>query len=260
MGGCLTACRGHNCSSTTLINAHILPRGFARLIKAEPGAELLKVATDGVGRAFPQLGETDRGILCAECDGILGKSDGYAVEACRDFKPDNPNSDPFEMKSVDTEQFSKFILSFLWRASISLSGRYFGVVTFGQQYEPLAREVVFGSRPIADIPAFKLFVSRLRSHVHDVTRITIDPIRFRFEKLNAYSFLLGGFRFIAVLDGQELPAHFDGLIINRTGVFRGSYYDFDGSPEQLKLTEMIVAGKNSVPAKMPASVGRISEA
>jgi hypothetical protein len=134
------------------------------------------------------------------------------------------------MKSVDAERFSKFILSFLWRASISASGRYCGVVTFGWLYEPLAREVIFGSRPIAKIPAFKLFIMKLRSDKHDVSRITTDPIRFKFEKLNAYSFLLGGFRVTAVLDGQELAPRFGSLIINRTKVFRGIYYEFDGSP------------------------------
>jgi hypothetical protein len=238
------ACRGLNCANTKLINAHILPRGFARLIRAEPKAELLKLTADGVGPALPQLGETDRNILCADCDALLGKCDAYAIEVCRSFAPDSPHSDPFEMRSVDTEQFSKFMLSYLWRASISASGRYCGVVTFGWLYEPLAREIIFGSRSLTEIFAFKLFVMRLRSNKHDVTRITTDPIRFKFEKLNAYSFLLCGFRIIAVLDGQELARHFDGLIINRTKVFRGSYYQFDGSPEHLKLVEMLTANKD----------------
>ncbi len=232
-------CRGFKCSNAKLISAHILPAGFARLIRAEPRVELLKVAGDGVGPAVPQLGETDRGILCAECDASLGKNDGYAVEACKNFQPDDPRSDPFEMRGVDAERFSKFILSFLWRASISTKGRYCTVVTFGNLYEPLAREVIFDARPIDDIPAFKLFVSRLRSEVHSATRSVTDPIRFRFESLNAYSFLLGGFRITAVLDGQDLAGHFAELIINRTKVFRGFYYDFDGSPEHRRLTEMI---------------------
>jgi hypothetical protein len=232
-------CRGLNCSNTKFISAHILPRGFSRLIRADPASELLKVAADKVGPAFPQLGETDQGILCADCDAKLGKDDGYAIDVCRSFQPDDLKSDPFEIGSVDADRFSKFILSFLWRASISTRGRYCTVVTFGYLYDPLAREVIFGTRTIDDIPAFKLFVSKLRSSVHDVTRIITDPIRFKFECLNAYSFLLGGFQITAVLDGQELAEHFSEFIINRTKVFRGFYYDFDGSPEHRRLTEMI---------------------
>jgi hypothetical protein len=230
------ACRGLNCTNTKLINAHIIPKGFARLIRngEEP---LLRVAADGVGQAFPVLGEYDPNILCADCDGALGKNDNYAVNVCRDFKADEGYL--FEVKSVDSERFSKFVLSLLWRASVSIRGRFFGVVTFGP-YETIAREIIFDKRPIADIPAFKLIVSKLRSDKHDVDRIITDPIRFKFERLNSYSFFLAGFRFLAVLDGQELGSHFDALIINRTKVFRGVFLEFEDLPEFRRLREMLV--------------------
>ena len=200
------ACRGHNCSNTKLIGAHIIPRGFAKLIRSDPNVELLKVAGDSVSKAFPQLGETDNEILCADCDGALGKTDGYAVEICRDFKGDD-RADLFEDKSVDAERFSKFILSLLWRASISKSGRYCEVVTFGP-YEKVAREIIFGARPLSEMRAFKLIVSRLRSRDHDVSRIITDPVRFKLEKLNAYTFFLNGLRIHAVLDGREVRVVF----------------------------------------------------
>jgi hypothetical protein len=233
-------CHGLNCSNTALINAHILPQGFARLIRASKEVELLRIANDGVGRAFPQLGTTDRNLLCADCDRKLGKNDEYAVDVCRKFDPDSPRSNPFEIKSVDTERFSKFILSYLWRASLSATDSYFVVVTFGP-YEKLAREIIFGARPISDMPAFKLFVQKLQSDKHDVSRITTAPTRFKFENLNAYNFLLSGYRITAVLDGQELEPEFDGLIINRTNVFRGLYYEFDGSPEHGRLADILAA-------------------
>src|ERR1700722_12470943 len=97
------ACHGLNCTNTKLIGAHIIPRGFAKLIRADPNSELLKVSGDGVTIAFPQLGETDGDILCADCDGALGKNDGYAVDVCREFKADD-RTDLFEDESVDAEQ------------------------------------------------------------------------------------------------------------------------------------------------------------
>jgi hypothetical protein len=223
------ACRGSNCSNTKLISAHIMPRGFARLIRADPSKELLKVTSGSVSKAFPQLGETDSEILCADCDGVLGKNDDYAVDVCRKFKADD-RAEIFEDKSVDAERFSKFILSLLWRASISKRGRYCQVVTFGP-YEKIAREITFGARPISEMLAFKLIVSRLRSRDHDVDRIITDPVRFKLEGLNAYTFFLNGFRVHAVLDGQELQPYFDALIINRTNVFRGTYLEFEALPE-----------------------------
>jgi hypothetical protein len=200
-----------------LIKAHITPKGFARLIRGveEP---LLRVSADGVGQAHPLLGEYDQNILCAECDGILGKNDDYAVRVCREFKA--VLGDLFEDKAVDAERFSKFVLSMLWRASISTRGRYFGVVTFGP-YQPVTKEVIFGGSSIDKIPAFKLILSRLHSDKHDVSKIITDPIRFKFERLNSYIFFLAGFRVLAVLDGRNLPSHFDALIINRTKVGGG---------------------------------------
>jgi hypothetical protein len=59
--------------------------------------------------------------------------------------------------------------------------------------------------------------------------------------LNSYSFILGGFRFTAVLDGQELPAHFDMLMVNRTNVFRGVVLEFEQLPEFARLREIFAA-------------------
>jgi hypothetical protein len=236
-------CRGHNCSNTKLIGAHIIPRGFAKLIRPDPNVELLKVSGDGVSKAYPQLGETDGEILCADCDAALGKNDDYGIDVCRKFKADD-RANFFEDKSVDAERFSKFILSLLWRASISKRGRYCEVVTFGP-YEKVAREIIFGARPLAEMRAFKLIVSRLRSRDHAVSRIITDPVRFKLEKLNAYTFFLNGFRVHAVLDGRELESYFDALIINRTNVFRGTYLEFETLPEFKWLSAAFSTGNKT---------------
>jgi hypothetical protein len=102
--------------------------------------------------------------------------------------------------------------------------------------------------------AFKLIVSKLRSPNHDVDRIITDPIRFKLEKLNAYTFFLGGFRVHAVLDGKELGPEFDALIINRTNVFCGSYLEFETLPEFRRFLEMFAA--NDKPIKKPALAAR----
>src|SRR5882762_5982098 len=113
-------CRGLNCTSTELIEAHIIPKGFGRLIRDGEGPNI-KLTTERVSEANPQLGDYDPAILCEKCDNVLGLNDEYALEVCRDFKANNEKSknDLFEVKSVDCERFSKFVLSVLWRASIS---------------------------------------------------------------------------------------------------------------------------------------------
>jgi hypothetical protein len=61
------ACHGHQCSNTRLINAHIIPQGFGRLIRTRQGP-LLKATAGGISPAAPQLGEYDPDLLCADCD------------------------------------------------------------------------------------------------------------------------------------------------------------------------------------------------
>ena len=117
-------------------------------------------------------------------------------------------------------------------------------MTFGP-YEGIAREIIFGVRPISGMPVFKLIMSKLRSRGHDVGRIIIDPVRFKFEKLNAYSFVLAGFRVLAVLDGQELGSEFDALIMNRTNVFRGTYLEFEALPEFRWLLSAFAANESA---------------
>jgi hypothetical protein len=65
-----SVCHGLNCSSTDLIEAHIIPKGFARLIRG-PGPNVA-LSIQQVREAKPQLGEFDKNILCASCDHKLG--------------------------------------------------------------------------------------------------------------------------------------------------------------------------------------------
>jgi hypothetical protein len=63
------------------------------------------------------LGEYDRGILCANCDQALGTFDHYAINVCKEFdaKHIRLSADLFELTGFDGEQFAKFVLAVLWR-------------------------------------------------------------------------------------------------------------------------------------------------
>src|SRR5450432_1749432 len=219
------SCHGLNCTNTKLVKAHIVPAGFGRLIRSGQGP-LLKLATDRVAEAVPQLGDYDTNILCETCDNILGKDDEYALTVCKTFKAksEKENGDYFELEGIDCERFSKFVLSVIWRASISTRGAFCAVRSLGP-YNKIAREIIFGIRPIEDFPQFELVISRFRNRGDDVNGINIYPVRFTFDGLNAYSLVLSGFRIPAKLDKQMLKPEFEKLIINRTKVFRGLFLE-----------------------------------
>src|SRR4030095_13891227 len=81
----------------------------------------IRISPENVGPARQQLGEFDSSILCAECDGILGRFDDYVIELCQKFEQLHTKHQPdaFELPQADRELFAKFVLSVLWRASIS---------------------------------------------------------------------------------------------------------------------------------------------
>ena|SRR5438067_7170391 len=73
-------CRGAapGCGGARLINAHIIPRSFARMLKDGSNKHNLELSIVQVKAT--QLGIFDKNILCAKCDGILGKLDDYLYD------------------------------------------------------------------------------------------------------------------------------------------------------------------------------------
>jgi hypothetical protein len=230
-------CHGLNCRCETLIDAHIIPKAFGRFIRGQEAN--VKLTPERVSEANPQLGEYDPDILCATCDNVLGLDDEYAIEICKRFQTDHRRmaQDIFEMPHVDCERFCKFILSVLWRASISRR-RSFTSVNLGP-YENRAREVVFGAKPLSGIRAFEVLIQRYRSASIDTTGLYFHPVRRPFGQLNAYGFGLAGFRIVAKLDNRLFPEEFRPMVINRANVFRGSFKRFEDCSEFQSIAEIV---------------------
>jgi hypothetical protein len=148
---------GTKCECDELIEAHIIPRCFARYIMGEQ--HNMMVTLDMAVRARRQLGEFDKTILCKACDHDLGRLyDEHAFDVLRSFDtrhrslPDNV----FEIPDVDGDRLAKFVLSVLWRASISGLPDY---LTLGE-YEDAARDVLFGRESFSSMPNFQVMVHR----------------------------------------------------------------------------------------------------
>jgi hypothetical protein len=156
-----SVCHGYGCTHTNLIEAHIIPKGFGRFVRGDAhDAHNLTLTLNGADYAKPQLGEYDNNILCGECDNQLGVFDHYALQVCRSFKLDHKIVRPgvFELVDVDGEKFAKFVLAVLWRASISSRPDYANV-SLGP-YTDVARDVLFGVRPLSAFKEFQVMVQR----------------------------------------------------------------------------------------------------
>lgn len=225
-------CRGHQCITSALIKAHIIPRGFARYIKSTDSPHNILILEDNVRPT--QHGVFDPALLCQRCDGVLGKLDHYGVEVCRRFPGEHKvvdHGDMFEMENVDGDKFAKFILSVLWRASVTTRPE-FRRVSLGP-YDALACEVIFGAKSLSAIPAYELLVGRYEQMGKmNPARTYSSPARGKIlDDLNGWTFALGGFRIMAKFDRRRFPALLTPAIVNGNTKLMGVFGDFRSTVE-----------------------------
>lgn len=234
-----TVCRGYQCNGTRLIRAHIIPRGFARDMQAGHSHNL-KISMDQV--QVTQHGVYDPGILCESCDGELGKLDDYALEICRRFPHEHEITadDWFLMENVDGDQFAKFVLSVLWRASITRRTE-FRRVSLGP-YEARASEVIFGAKPLRSMAEYELLIGRYKTvgRFNPASTYT-SPARSKFEGANGWAFALNGFRIMAKIDKRPLPLILRSVVVNGNKRLVGIFGDFHSTSEGKAMMQMRTA-------------------
>lgn len=230
-------CHGLNCTNTKLVNAHIIAKGFGRLIRGD--GPNVRIAPENIGTAKQQLGEFDSDILCADCDGILGRFDDYALELCQKFEwlHTKPQPEVFELPQSDRELFGKFVLSVLWRASISNRPSVAGVKL--GPYEMKLRDAIFSSRSIDTLPEAEIILQRytVRGNI-DPAGHYFYPTRFKMAGLNFYNFAVGGFRIRTKIDSRPLPNELRSFSLS-SGQFLGTFILLEETSEFQSIINMM---------------------
>lgn len=231
-------CHGPNCANAELIEAHIIPAGFGRLIRGE--GPNMSISLEKTREAKPQLGEFDKEILCGDCDHKLGKFDDYAIDVCRTFqkKHQSPMAGMFELSNFDGQKFAKFVLAVLWRASISKRKNY-EQIQLGS-YENIARDILFDQTPLSTFRAFEVMVHRYTSKHLDMEGIYSLPMRTKLDQTNFYWFSLSGFRITAKVDTRPFRPELRRFVINNTHVMRGLFLEFEETQEFQRVKEIAV--------------------
>ena len=227
-------CHGYKCEKTALINAHIIPRGFARDMKGDSKHNLLISTSWGVRPS--QHGIYDNDILCACCDGKLGKLDDFALDVSRRFPSEHrivkrEGRDWFELENVNTERFATFLLSVIWRTSICTRPE-FARLSLGS-YEDLACEVIFGAKGLSQIPSYQLIVARYQqagTSFNPADNYSF-PAPFKEGSLNVWRFSLNGFLIIAKIDKRPLPANLEWASLKSSNMLTGPMQDFFATAE-----------------------------
>lgn len=148
-----------------LCRAHIIPVSFYRFMypngKIE-GDSLILIADNKEFVKKRRIGLYDRTILCEECDGKLGKYDQYGKSVFLDIEPTLikviESGNAFLFQDVDPKNLKLFILSIIWRASISNLPE-FKSVKFSTKFEEEIREMLIAGN-VGGLNDFSVVISR----------------------------------------------------------------------------------------------------
>jgi hypothetical protein len=163
----------------------------------------------------PPTGEYDKNILCARCDNeIIGHYETYARKALFGGElpaDENPivthhidlNGKRFSIcQNIDYNKFKLFLLSILWRASITQRD-FFQYVNLNLEKEEQLRDMILNGNPgeINDFPIFLYTYLNDNSVACDIIGMPIHSIH---ETIETITFLLGGTFYIFYLGNNRL--------------------------------------------------------
>lgn len=190
-----------------LIKAHVIPESFFKTLKGP--FEYLSVVPSpkcptAVGRTY--IGEYDKNILCKECDAKLGVWDEYGKEVLIDhetrIKEVKSNNEVigWELKIDKPLIFYKFVLSLLWRASIS-TRPYYNLIDLGPHEEQV--RLAFERDTFDD--TYEVFIAKFdESSVSGAEKSILNPYSARVFDRNFCRVLLNGFLISIKVDKQLL--------------------------------------------------------
>lgn len=152
-----------------MVKAHIIPRSFFEIIKGDEKYTvgfILKKET--VETPYEQAGPYDEGILGKCCEPRFNEWDTYGFEILREeiilasrVLPIASSEQPgaFEIKDLNYNTLTLFILGVLWRASVS-THRFYDAVDLGPMAEPI-RQILL-SRCAPDPTAYSIVLATTR--------------------------------------------------------------------------------------------------
>jgi len=110
-----------------LVDAHIISRSFFKVTRGKgKHSVLLTVDEKKLGKKFKQAGVSNKTILCEQCERLFTPYGQHGFEAVvemlkskQEFRDAFGNSYAYIATKADYNLFKLFILSVLWRASVS---------------------------------------------------------------------------------------------------------------------------------------------
>jgi hypothetical protein len=220
------------CGGKPTIKSHIIPRGFARDARGDD-PHLLGIT---MSKEFiNQSGFIDRKILCAACDGLLGKDDKFATEFCRankDFNP-APTDRTCEFQDLPAP-FVRFVNGVAFRSSIS-SLHGFEAFKLHSDLEQQIQLALFGSGgSLLEMVAFRY---RVTGDIDPFGVFTYPYFHTDESGVEFATFSVGRFRLSLRIGGAQLSPPLSVFVLNSASKIIAPTVNFEKTTEYARMAE-----------------------
>lgn len=186
----------------------------------------------------------DSNILCEGCDNkIIGNLESYSSIVIWGGKGNVDSYPTYENKinqlnqkflyltNVDYSKFKLFLLSIIWRASISRQ-KFFDSVSLGEKHENRIAKMIFENTPCeSDDYPVGIFV--LTENNYSPTKMISNPIKVKKDNDLSYLFLINGLVINFKIEGEDDKEFYDHIKIKENNTMDVYLFDKKDSKEFL---------------------------
>jgi len=238
-------CKGCN-QERKLVKAHIIPESFFRDLRAEEKTLKLISNTKGVHTKRAPVGVYDKEILCKECEDLFQEVDDYAAkilindESHEELK-EHGKVVGYRIKDVNYEMLKRFVISILWRASIS-NHFFYSKVNLGP-LEKKAKKLIW-SKSSGDTHEFSFVLARF-DNTGTASKSMLDPHKERWSGRRYYRFYIGGYVLYVKADSQTTPKEWVDFIPSDNNLIIVSRGNIENSKEYPILVNGVKVNKKT---------------
>jgi hypothetical protein len=229
-------CRFCDQDKPALAKAHIIPRSFFKVVRGKENYSVeMRVSEEAVTEEFQQAGKYDNGILCEDCERKFSQYDAHGHSVfTKVFEDPTIYRDPNEIEcayllpNVDFRLLKLFVLSVLWRASVS-SLDFFSNVDLGERHEATMKSLI-SNGSIEGGDDYQFFCCHQRDAQYKT--VILPPWKRRMDSINYIALYLPDIQIVVKVDKRELPEIFARLVIKPEAPHYLVFMPFKGSTEE----------------------------
>jgi hypothetical protein len=259
-------CRLCRREGAALVDAHVIPRSFFELVRGEGKFSVgFQVDKNSYSTPYFQAGPSDDSILGSCCEPKFSDWDAYGFKILgRHWRAEDAQHSEdgppvaFELKNVDYESLALFILSVVWRASVS-SIPLFKNVSLGPELAERIRQILL-SREAPEPPEFSIVSCSSPGHKYRATILPPDRIRTP-EGINFYRLYLPYLFILVKADWRAAPFPLNLVMLQRSAWNYVMCFPYGKSPwtmleripADIRTRRWVGKGKRNSPPSRPRS-------